>query len=242
MALDLGLYQPHVIDAICKTVCPTIDPKFVNKDLILSELSLHIEMYIRALLQPKYDEKLCTELEKLMLERVFLTTNNKMTEENNKMHEARYRVRKRKELDDKGEKGKPVPPSGFWFTVYELEIDYEKGDYKDYDQHPVSLWTGTEYPMNGTCTDLYNKVRANDCIHDADRPFKIYLGSKNDYKYSTKELLDLKCYSYLVDWTRPLDDDVNMNAHVIYGLIIYEAEKKHKKQKTELGNDVSSAN
>lgn len=227
--IDMTVYQPIIINALCKSLCPTIDQTYINKESIIKDMGFHMDMYVKTLLEAQPDEELYKKIEDIMLTKLgnkrLIKDGNKIE---NKMYESRYRIQERYKMDKDPETlGKPTAPFNIWFTAYEFKVDPNEGGYEKHDKHPVRLWTGMGYPPNSTCSDLIKKIKENDYIHDTDRDFKVYfLGSNSEKKsYSTDELFDLYYTTNQIhDYNTKLDQN---------GIIVYGADTGNKKQKTE---------
>lgn len=245
---DISMYSSFVINALWKSVCPNLNPKYLNSDLIKNELSLLIKTYVAALLKDPKDDELATEIETLMLKRVckkFKPFDNQNVDDsnpnnlflksiNNCMYEARYRIKQRFDYDqDEKTIDKQIPPARFYATLYRMDPWLET--HKTY-QH--LSWITVGFPKN--TDELFNFFKKE---YD-NRTFRIYITNESDKNHGwTNEQIERIEYSqnYVSEYSN-LENFVDMNQHTITAIVIYypnredfktaEAEREAKRQKT----------
>jgi hypothetical protein len=236
----LAVYKQIAIETLCATVCPNLAMKFVNRELIATEFALPLDTYVRALLQARPDTELAKQMEDTMVQRMKVPFANKAPSPSeptpNKMHEARYRIEMRRDLDANPETvGKPSPPAVVWFDVLELEAS-ETNQYA-FKRHSSGQFP---YPMDVTTSQFHEQIKNQDSLYNGRaRPFRVYL---NAYPANGKTWTcdDLECLdgSQMYPSIQRLDSQVNMSQYRVGVLIVFvpdfasRASSKAKKPRT----------
>lgn len=127
--------QKFIFDAICNSVCPTLNKQFISQRKLKKELKFLMNIYTQTVLHSEQNEDLAQFLEVSMLDKI--GSNSKTS----KMYEARYRITMRAKLDANPKTlGLPTGPMQLLFRVFKLECEDETKKVKMFDEHPCSIF------------------------------------------------------------------------------------------------------
>ena len=218
--MPLDENQKFIFDAICKSVCPFLNKKYLSQRKIKKELNFFMDIYKQALLHTECNEALVATLEKIMLAKIGFGHDEK----NSNMFEARYRIKRRAKLDANPETaGIPIGPASMHFYIFKLKRNEAKTDLKMLDEHPFSGVAIHTYPTKSTCKELIEELKARDLCHDGSkRKMSVYLSTNIKKTYSTNDLLCLE--QQVLDYDTMLDKMVDMKTHTVDGIILFNAE------------------